>query len=112
MNAGDMSARDMVDEGFGACLPARVPLPWRAIDRARYVGTGCHRRAVATVTMWDGRKAVVDVGRHFMAGCAGWTFRWLALDGGACWWNGTAWTRLDLDGERALDADATEAPAA
>lgn len=87
---------DAVLFGMRAMLPTDAPELF-TLKSAKWTGRGKAREAVGEVTMFDGRPAVVAVGTHEMAGCIGWTHRWLSLVGGGCSLEGGRWIRVEED---------------
>jgi hypothetical protein len=83
-------AAQMVLDCLTACLPPGVSLSFRRIVRARFEGSGRRKRSVADVEMFDGRHATVEVWQYAPGA---WAHRWPTMDGGAAYWDGSAWRR-------------------
>lgn len=95
-------ASDYVGDAMRACLPSGVPLSF-SIDDAKWIRSGQQKRAVATVTMFDGRPAKLEVWSWSREG--GNAHRWTDMPGGDVSFEHERWVRVvsqaDLFGEAA-----------
>lgn len=86
------SSSKWVIDGYSACLPEDVPLPFSLVSSS----FKDKRTAIAKVKMFDGLQATVQVSKWADAGDA-WSLQWLELDGGSINWNGLKWERINED---------------
>jgi len=84
-------AKEQIIQAMQDCLPEDTPLPFKAIKRARFNGSGKMQAAIGEVEMFDGLNAVIKASKW---GHNGWTLCWLSLDGGAINFNGKVWERV------------------
>ena len=100
-------AEQWVHDGLVSCLPPGVPLMGQIVE-AQFTAK---EKAVATLTMFDGQRGVVEVSK-WRAGSAGaWCIGWQDTGNSPCHWTGSAWERIAPTQQtffEALDQEARE----
>ena len=84
------AAWTLIDSHLRSCLPPGAPQVHRMLMRSRFAGSGRKRIATATVEMFDGVQATVEV-FQWASGCFG--HRWTTMDGGCAYYEDGRWQR-------------------
>jgi hypothetical protein len=87
-------AAQWITDGLTAVLPPGVPVSFRRIINATMKGK---TKAVAALEMFDGKTSRVEVSKWSSRFTGAWAVQWLESGNKPCFWNGTAWERIDLD---------------